>query len=771
MRRMPRRPGPRTLLGLFGRRLPRTRGTVSVGGISGPVSIGRDRWGIPHINAGSAADAWFAVGFCHGQDRGFQLEILARAGRGTLAELLGSNAVPIDRLSRTLGFRRVATRQRELLDRDVLATLQAYVAGIHAAAGVTARPHELVLLRAQRTDWQVEDVLSFMGLQSLALAGNWDSELARLAILLADGAEALRAVGERHGAWLPVVDPVGMAAGPALDRLAQDLATLRALVGEGGGSNAWAISPSRTATGGPILANDPHLGADVPAPWYLLHVQTPDWEVAGASFVGGPVVPSGHNGRVAWGITAGCTDSADLFWEEISPSGIARGPDGDEEVTRIREVIGVRGGHSVAEDVMITARGPVITPILDGVDQVLSLRATWLEAAPVRGLLDTVRATDFATFRDAFRAWPGPALNVVYADLDGHVGWQLIGTLPRRRSGDGTLPRPAWEPGWEGEHLSFDAMPFALDPQPGFVVSANNAPRVDAEGLPMLGIDWLDGYRAAALHERLSDRDDWDVGASAALQRDVFSVPWVELREIVLGIMPSSPDEELALALLRGWDGRVEAGSAAASVFELLLAELAAATTREASPTAWRWAMGAGFGGVITRTAFGARTVARLVATLRAGPDRSDAVRAALRVAIATLTAARGPRPARWAWGDVRPLRLRHVLGAVKPLDRVFNLGPLRVGGDTNTIAQAGVRPLDPLGASGAIANHRTVIDLADPDRSRYVLAGGQSGNPLSPHYSDQLETWAHGVGVPIAWSRAAVAAAIVNRLELRPKT
>jgi penicillin amidase len=205
MRRMPRRPGPRSLLRLLGRRLPATLGELHVGGIAGPVTIGRDRWGIPHITASGDADAWFALGFCHGQDRAFQLEILARAGRGRLAEILGSGAVGIDRLSRTLGFRRVALAQRPLLDADVVATLEAYVAGINAARRVTPRPHELVLLRATGSDWEVADVLSFMGLQSLALGASWDAELARLAILLADGADALRAVDETPVPWLPVV--------------------------------------------------------------------------------------------------------------------------------------------------------------------------------------------------------------------------------------------------------------------------------------------------------------------------------------------------------------------------------------------------------------------------------------------------------------------------------------------------------------------------------------------------------------------------------------
>jgi len=766
---MPERAGLRSLLRALGRRAPRTRGTFRVAGLHAEVVVGRDRWGIPHVDAGTDADAWFGLGFCQGQDRGFQLELLARAGRGTLAEILGAPALPVDRLSRTLGFARVAAAQIGELDDDVVATLEAYVGGVNAAVETSPPPHELVILRARRSRWRAEDVLAFLGLQSLSLAGNWDAELARLKILLTDGAEALGAVDQEYAPWLPVTTPVGAPAGLALDRLAADIGALRDLVGGAGASNAWAIAGSRTASGAPILANDPHLAPSLPAPWYLAHLRTPDWEVAGAAFVGGPAFPSGHNGHAAWGITAACTDSSDLAWERIDlGAGTALGPSGPEPIERIREEIGVRGGPPVVEEVVVTRRGPLITPLLDGVDVALSLRATWLEPVPVRGLLDVGHARDFASFREPFRAWPGPSLNVVYADADGHIGWQLVGTLPRRRTGNGMLPSPAWEPGWEDEHLPFDDMPWALDPPEGFVACANNAPRPDAPDAPFLGVDWLDGHRAARVVECLAARDGWDVAASARLQVDVASIPWREMRDLVLATPAQGGEDRLALELLRGWDGEVAAGSAAASVFELFVAELAATIAREAAPGSWRWAMGAGFGDAIRRTEFGARTVSRLVTDLQADPDRATQIRSALRAAVARLVADRGPHPAQWAWGSLRPLRLLHPLGVASPLGRMLNLGPVPLGGDTNTVAQAGVRPLEPTSNPAAIANHRMVVDLGAPDESRFVLAGGQSGNPLSSHYGDLFALWQRGERVPIAWSPEAVAAAATDRLVLQ---
>ena len=769
---MPPRPSLRTLLRSLGRRTARTSGALRVAGLADEITIARDRWVIPHVAATCDADAWFGLGFCHGQDRGFQLELLARAGRGRLAELLGPDALPIDRLSRTLGFHRLAAVQLPMLDDDIRAALDAYVAGVNASMSAGPRPHELVLLRSVRSAWSAEDVLAFLGLQSLALAGNWDTELGRLAVLLSDGPEAMEAVAPAYGPGLPTVVPVGGVAGEPIDRLAADLASLRDLVGGAGASNAWALAGSRTASGAPILANDPHLAPSIPAPWYLAHLRTPDWAVAGASFVGGPAFPTGHNGHVAWGITAGCTDSADLFWEELDlEAGTARGPGGPEPIERVEQRIAVRGAAEVVEPVLVTRRGPVVTPLLD-LEHALSLRATWLEPARVRGFLDVHRARDFTEFRAAFADWPGPALNVVYADAAGHIGWQLIGTLPRRRDGNGTLPRPAWDAagGWEASHLPFDALPWVLDPEAGHVVSANNAARPDTADAPFLGADWLDGYRAARIGEVLPQRDDWDVAATMALQADEASVPWRDLRPFVMGTAPGDSDGALARALLQDWDGVVGPGSTAAAVFELFVSELAAIIARERAPRAWRSALGGGVGPALPRTSLGAVTVSRLLARLRAGPDASAAIAAALSSATQALRRAAGDDPAGWAWGAVRPLRLMHPLGVLRPLDRILNVGPVPLGGDTNTVSQAGVLPLDPLRNPAAIPNHRTVIDLGDVERSRYVLAGGQSGNPLSPHYADLFALWRRGEGVPIPWSPAAVASATVDRLVLSPQ-
>ena len=767
------------LLLAFGRRLPVTRGRLRLAGIGGEVRIDRDRWGIPHVTAGSDADAWFGLGLCHAQDRAFQLETILRVGRGTLAELVGPPGLPLDRLSRRLGFARIALRQLTVLEEPVRRTIEAYVAGINAGLqrGLPRPPHELALLRARPSRWATTDVLCFVGLQSFALSANWDSELARLKILSEDGPEALMALEGAYPEWHPVSAPVGAVAGPTADHLARDLGMLRS-IGFGGASNNWALAPSRTAGGQTIVASDPHLASRLPAPWYLAHLRTPEWAVAGASYIGGPAFPIGHNGFAAWGITAGLTDTSDLFLEEIGPDGASvRRGDGWEPCEVIEERIEVKGAGYTSERVLVTPRGPLISPLLEGLPHALSLQAVWQQTLPIRGFLDTVRARSFEELRAPFAAWPGPALNVVYGDADGHIGWQLVGQLPRRRSGSGSVPLPASDPatGWEEELVPFGEMPCLHDPESGFVATANNQPVPDGTG-PFLGADWIDGYRLSAIETALAARSDWDVASSQALQVDRRSVPWEELRASILAVRPSTEAVGKALGLLQAWDGRMEPDSAAASVYEVFLADLSRRVAQVKAPRSWPWFLGAGFGAVVPYTMFHTRLVGRIARLVRERPsgwapddDWTSLLASSLAAAVERLQKERGPDPGAWGWGGVRPLTLQHPTSDRRFLAAIFNLGPMAIGGDGNTVLQAGTTPLDPLSNPGVIPNTRVVMVPADPEASRFVLAGGQSGNPFSPHYADQLAWWRAGRGLPIPWSEAAVREATRESLVLMP--
>jgi penicillin amidase len=759
--------------------LPLTHGTLGVTGLHAPIRIHRDRWGIPHIEADTEDDAYFAIGFCHGQDRAFQLELFLRAVRGTLCELVGADGLPIDSLARRIGFQRSAAEQWPVLDAEVRSMIEAYARGVTAGSthGLPQRPHEFVLLRSQPTPWTPLDSLGVVKLISFTLASNWDIELARFKVLIEDGPEALAALDPAYPSWLPVTSPPGKESGAALDRLAEELKTFTALFGTGGGSNNWTVSAARTATGRPLVANDPHLDARLPPHWYLVHARTPQWSVAGATFLGGPAVQAGHNGFAAWGVTAGLIDNTDLFREQIGPDGCSVRQGDQFTPCEVREeVIAIKGAASVTERVLITPRGPIITPALRGVGEALSLRAVWLDPLPADGLLRLHLVRNFADFHKAAERWPAASQNMVYADRSGTIGWQMFGQAPKRRKGWGLLPMPGWDAdaGWEPDLVPAEQLPHAQDPPQGFLATANNQPLPDGVG-PYLGVDWLDGYRVASIARELSARADWDVPRTLALQMNQRAAAWDDLRDAVLSAPAEDADARQALELLRGWDGQVSIASPAATVYELFLAEMAGRVARAKAPHTFAVVLGEALGPITPYNFLCYRRTGHLARLLREQPTGwfsrtwPEEIADALAAVIRRLRSQHGSAPSGWAFGRLRTLTLHHPLGRKRWLAPLFNLGPIPFGGDADTINQGAVLPLDPLASVDNIASLRMVVDVGAWSNSRFSLPGGQSGNPLSPHYDDLFALWQRGEGVPIAWSDEEVRQAAMATLELTP--
>ncbi len=805
---------------LLGRRLPRLDGEVRLDGPQAAITIRRDGWGVPHIEAATERDALFALGFCQGQDRAGQLEVLWRLARGRLAEWVGPGGLPMDRLSRCIGFRRSAEGQWPVLAGWVREWMEAFAAGINAAQqrGGTRRPHEWAILGGRPSPWDGIDLLAVLKLQSFLLPSNWDAELLRLRMLYADGPQAVQdlepavaaalvpspgpaqtqdAVGSprlpesprltestdvtagRSGSGPFAADDarIRRLAAETLERLQADLDRLRGYVGGPGGSNNWVIAGRRTASGRPLLANDPHLAPFVPPPWYLAHVRTPQWEVAGAMFAGSLGFAIGHNGYCAWGVTAALSDNTDLFVETLGPDRRSvRDSDGTFVPCTVREeVIQVRWQGEVVETVLETPRGPIVTPLDGDLPVALSIRGVWQEALPVVGFLRAPLARSFEEFRAAFAEWPLLPLNVVYADAGGTIGWQMIGQLPRRRGGYGLLPAPADRPdsGWEADWLPFKQLPAVVDPPQGFWATANHDPRLDLPDWPAhLGSDYCDPYRVRAVREALAARDGWTLEDCLELQRDTRSIPWEEVREVVLGLRPATAEAAEALRLLEPWDGRMDIDSPAAAVFEFFLMEMLVRVVRRRAPKSWEAALRSGDANLAAD-----RRIGHLVRLLRHQPpgwfdDWPREMLDALTQAVRRLRAVAGPGSAYWAWGHVRPLRLEHLLfGKQRGLAAVFNVGPVPCAGDANTISQAAVCPTDPARFTHNIANLRAAFDLADLGRSRFVLCGGQSGNPCSPHYDDQLPLWQRGEAIPIPWTQAEVIRAARHTLRLLPAT
>ncbi len=746
---------PRFLMRLvLGGRRPITTGEHRVPGLVAPLTIRRDKFGVPTIEAENDADAYFGLGFVQAQDRGFQLESLLRVVRGTMSALVGGKALPLDRLSRRIGFRRAGEQQLPVLDADIRDALIAFTTGVNAGQkhGAHKPPHEFDLLKGTPTPWEPADVLGLVKLETFLLPSNWDVELARLQILRADGPDALRDLDPASVA--ATADRSGSA---AADALASDLRLFLQFAPRGGGSNNWVIAGHRTATGKPILASDPHLGPSLPAPWYLVHVNTPTWAVAGAVLAGSPVFPIAHNGFACWGVTAGLTDNTDLVLVKPDPA-----------FPTVREVIAVADGADVVEEVILTPHGPVLAA---DANELIAMRAVWLDPLPLRGFFDARFARSFEQFRQPFAAWPCLPLNVVYADETGTTGYQLIGQIPKRKLGHGILPLPADVAGWDGL-VPFDDMPFALDPPAGFVATANDPQSPD----PAFGIDYVDPYRADIIRAELATRSDWSVEFCGKLQRNQWSKPWDEIRDLVLAIPTTDPDAKLGLDLLREWDGHVTADSPAATVFELFLAEMATRTAKAKAPKSWRAVLGGDLDlGPFAQSLFAERRVGHLVRLLHDRPvgwfeqpwnfEMADALTAVMR----TLRSKHGPAPAFWQWGDLRQLRLEHPIFKNHWLGRVFNAGPVPLGGDSNTVLQAAAMPLTPLDFTHNIPNLRAVFDTSNWSNSRFVLAGGQSGNPCSANFVDQFDLWLTGETIDIAWNPEDVIRRSVASLRLLP--
>jgi len=582
-------------------------------------------------------------------------------------------------------------------------------------------------------------------------------------ILREDGPEAVEALDPTYPFWLRVTSPPTGFAGNVQRHLLEDLSILLETTGwHGGGSNCWAVSPIRSSSGRAILANDPHLAPVMPPHWYLAHIRTPKWAIVGASFVGAPCFPTGHTGHIAWGMTAGLLDNTDLYIEEMSPDGHSV-REGNAYVpceNRI-EIINVRGSQPIKEEVLSTSRGPIIGPALDGEMGAISLQAIWLKPSSLKGLFYVHRVETFSEFRNCFSRWPLLPLNMIYADINGAIGWQLAGEAPRRRRGWGTIPLMGSdvEAGWESMPVDFEKMPYLQNPDSGYVASANNQPTINSDD-PFLGIDWTDGYRITRIAETLEERQNWDIVKTQNMQVDQVSIPWRNMREALLSVPMTSPQTKQAITILQDWDGRVALDSVGASVFEFFLDEIIQRVAYAKAPHSAEYAFGKCFTPLAPNSMFIGRRVGHLVNLICKQPEGwftdswSEELDRSLSSAVMRLQERFGSDTSRWAWGRIRKLTLNHPEGYRRFWGPMFNLGPISWGGDINTISQAEYTVGDPTSNPTSFASLRAVYDVGNWEESRFALPGGQSGNPLSPHYCDQFPLWQRAEGIQIAWSK-----------------
>ncbi|MGO8735268.1 MAG: penicillin acylase family protein [Terriglobia bacterium] len=751
-------------------------GKIKLVGLHHPVTVLRDRWGVPHIYAQDQHDLFFAQGFVASQDRLFQMELWKRLGQGRLAEILGPSMVAGDVNARRLRYRGAMAAEYESYSPDTKEILEAFTEGINAnirslkLPGRPGLPVEFRLAGFSPEPWKPEDCLLRMA--GFPMTGNAGRELFHAQLVALVGAEGAARLLDLD----PVVklDPV-----PGLDLSGLPADFLHNLPGsderlefpaEPGaqGSNNWTVSGKLTTTGRPILANDPHRAIVLPSLRYVVHLVAPGWDVIGAGEPALSGVAIGHNQHVAWGITIFPVDQQDLYVETTDTADPLRykTETGWERMRVEEEEIRIRGKPSVRMPIKFTRHGPVMWEDPTH-HRVLALR--WVGAEPgTAGYLASLaidRVQNWQQFEAAMPRWKVPPENIVYADTAGNIGEHSMGLTPLRKNWSGQLPVPGGQGyEWSG-WIPAAKLPHQFNPAAGFVASANH--RMIPEDYPYeVGNEWSAPYRFLRIHEVLGDAAKHGQKLSledlGRLQSDVVSLPARELQPLLAHAVGGSTDAPARLLL--NWNCSVDRESAAAALFEIWMQEVQRSVYQLLAPqSAWRILEGHGALPVAMRhlenpdeATFGPSPAAA----------RDRLLLSTLRTAVDKLSALEGPEPAQWSWGNIHVVHLRH------PLDRLpgagfMDLDPLARPGDGFTVCATTYPGNNYAQTHGA--SFREVLDVGNWDDSKGINVPGESAQPGSPHYGDLLAIWIEGHYFPLLYSRPAVEKAATDRLRLEP--
>jgi penicillin amidase len=745
---------------LFGLLLMRTQAAADdeIAGLSGPVTIVTDKYGIPHISATTIPDAFFGQGYAAASNRLWQMDLGRRRGLGRLAAAFGPAFVPADEAARTMLFRGDLDREWQSLDPRVPPILRAFVAGINARvrevrADPSLLPPEFVRLGMLPEEWAPEDILR----ARYGSGQNVTAELRRARLACAGLLQADGITQQLEPAW-PLSVPAGL---DPCSLHADDLAMLHRLSAplpfskavektelglpeseSAAGSNAWVISPRLSATGRAILANDPHLPFSVPGPRFMVHLRAPGLDVIGAGPAGRPGFQFGHTDRIAFGRTDFKIDQEDLYVLRLNDDATAyRTPTGWQAITRCNETIEVRGAAPVTYVVGGTPLGPIIA---EGPGRAIVLRAASLLPGSPVGLeyVLVVLSTDWASYRHAIAAavWGS---NYMYADVDGNIGWQAGGRAPRRRRHDGLLPVPAdADYDWDGL-IPIDELPSEYNPQRGWIATANQMPFPPDYPINerRVNFEWIPDDRYRRIVAVLSAQKIHSLADSVALQHDTFSMRAAALRPLLDRI--TAPDLKDAVAELQAWDGHVDADSPAASLYEFWSAELQSEMARKLIPPAAR--------GIITTVHPHVARDLLLTPDARLG-EHPLAVRDAM--VVTALRRARDAQAGR-DWGVLHTVNLHHALGRLMP-DVHADVTGLGSGGDGSTVMARWWAGLGNVNTSGG-AMFAAVVDVGNWDATLAINAPGQSGDPRSEHYADMYRPWLTGGYFALPFSEGAI--------------
>jgi penicillin amidase len=756
------------------------RGMAQVPGLGEAVRVQRDRWGVAHIYARNTHDLFFAQGFVVAQDRLFQMELWKRSGQGRLAEVLGPEAVGRDLNARRLRYRGDMEAEFTSYAPDAKAILEAFTAGINAyiveaeKPGGRGLPVEFQIAGFRPELWHPVDCLNRMAAYSMT--GNAGSELKH--------AQLVALVGAEKATTLFDFDPaVKLDPSPDADFSGLSPDVLKGLIGSDvrirfdpkalHESNNWAVSGALTASGKPLLANDPHRVLAEPSLRYVVHLVAPGWNVIGAGEPGLPGVAAGHNERIGWGFTIFGLDQQDLYIEKLNPADPLEyeTPSGWQRMAVAQESIAVRGAPAVPVQLKFTRHGPVLWE--DGA-RAVALR--WVGAEPgtagYLGSLALDRARNWQEFAAAMPRWKVPSENIVYADREGNIGEYSTGLAPLRKNWTGLLPVPGkggYE--WAG-FIPNEELPHSYNPAAGFVATANH--KMIPEGYQYtVGFEWAEPVRYLRIKEVLEGAKTRGsklvVSDMEALQADVVSLLARDLQRLLREAVDrdrSAGDESSRsiVRLLLQWDCALRIDSREAAVYEFWASELQSAVTARAVPAE-------------ALNIFGKLPLFRVVQELSSprealfGGDpraaRDAMLFATLDAARLKLIARQGSDPAQWTWGQLHRIRFQHPLDSVPGAAALFDRGPMKRSGDGEVVQATGFQDDSFDQVSGA--SYREVFDLADWDRSVGINVPGQSGQPGSKHYDDLLPLWIEGKYFPLSFTKGAVDRVTTDVLYLAP--
>lgn len=776
--------------------LPLEEGRMRVKGISASTDIIRDRFGIPHIKANNLADAMYSLGVVHAQDRLWQMEMGRRAIAGRLSEVAGTATLDTDKFLRGLGLENVAAQTIPQFDPVTRQVLDAYSAGVNhiiqtQSDSIDPLPPEFVLARLDPEPWQPKDSVGLTKGMALFLSGNFYDELMRARLLADLGKEKLIELYQPYPGEKLLDIPDELASlfqKPEVSHLIESnhrqiLANLPFGYDAHNGSNNWAVDGTRTTSGRPLLANDPHLGLSIPSTWYFAHLETPEIKVIGATLPGVPGIVLGRTDRIAWAYTNTGPDTQDLYLERINPTNDNeyQTPTGWQSFESVDEIIQVKGEDPYVLKLRRTRHGPVLSDFWKNAQKAapqgyaLALRWTALETSDMtfQSGIKVLTASNWGQFREAMADYHAPQQSILYADVDGNIGFIAPAKVPIRHPDNklkGTIPQPGWDPvyDWQGT-IPFEELPQILNPSTGTLMTANA--RVVPDDYPYyINRDWADPERAQRIRDLLAERHTHSIESFKAIQTDHTSLFEPKFLPLLLESQPSS-DLGIALRdLMQGWKGQMPADSNQPLIFHAWYRELVRRVLQDDLrghfDDYWDF-RGRFMLSILAHNAHWCDDIGT-----QAFESCQDQSSLAMDDATRYLEATYGNDPTQWRWGKAHHARMKHrPLSDVGPLHRLFGLD-VEMGGGPFSPMQMRFSMKDKNFPFASIhgPGMRAIYDMAEPDRSLFIHTTGQSGNWLSPLYADFAPLWASGQFIPMTMDPNSFLISKRGHLELIPE-